>query len=77
LENCGFSPYVGFIHQTHRNHPSLASDLMKEWRAIVVDSAVMSLIQGNEIKITQCDKIGRLVQPDDHVKIYIKGGFCK
>ena len=37
IENRGFSPYVGFMHRTHRGHPSLASDLMEEWRAVVVD----------------------------------------
>ena len=49
LENHGLNPYVGFVHQDREKHPTLASDMMEEWRAILVDSAVMSLVQGNEI----------------------------
>ena len=32
-------------------HPTLASDLMKEWRAVIVDSMVMSLVNGHEIEL--------------------------
>lgn len=51
IENRGLNPYIGFLHTPHINHPALASDMMEEWRAIIVDSVVMSLVQGNEIKI--------------------------
>ncbi len=50
IESRGMNPYIGFYHQLHNGHPALASDLMEEWRAVVVDSVVMSLIQGNEIQ---------------------------
>lgn len=50
IENRGMNPYIGFCHQLHSGHPALASDLMEEWRAVVVDSVVMSLVQGNEIQ---------------------------
>ena len=49
IENCGLTPYAGFIHADHERHPTLASDLMEEWRAVIVDSVVMSLVNGNEI----------------------------
>ena len=49
IENRGLNPYVGFLHQDRENHPTLASDMMEEWRAVIVDSAVMSLVQGHEI----------------------------
>lgn len=52
IENRGLSPYIGIIHSDRNGHPSLASDLMEEWRSVVVDSVVMSLIQGNEIDIS-------------------------
>lgn len=51
IESVGLSPYIGFMHATHNKHPTLASDMMEEWRAVLVDSVVMSLIQGNEIKL--------------------------
>ncbi len=49
VESKGLNPYFGFIHQDRENHPTLASDLMEEWRAVIVDSLVMSLINGHEI----------------------------
>ena len=75
IENRGFSPYVGFMHRTHRGHPCLASDLMEEWRAVVVDSAVMSLVQGNEIQISQFEKdedTGGILLKPDGMRIFIR-----
>ncbi len=51
IENRGLSPYISFLHSEKNNHPALASDLMEEWRSVVVDAVVMSLVQGNEIDI--------------------------
>lgn len=53
LENRGLNPYFGFMHQDREKHPTLASDLMEEWRAVIVDAVVMNLINGHEIKIEQ------------------------
>lgn len=49
IEGRGLNPYFGFLHQDREKHPTLASDLMEEWRAIIVDSTVMSLVNGHEI----------------------------
>ena len=49
LENKGLNPYFGFVHSDRENHPTLASDLMEEWRATLIDSMVMSLVNGHEI----------------------------
>ncbi|MDY6329252.1 MAG: CRISPR-associated endonuclease Cas1 [Lachnospiraceae bacterium] len=45
----GLNPYFGFIHSDKERHPTLVSDLIEEWRAVIVDSLVMSLINGHEI----------------------------
>lgn len=45
----GFDPYQGFFHQTRHGHATLASDLMEEWRTIIVDSVVLSLVNRQEI----------------------------
>ena len=50
LEIKGLNPYFGFLHRDKEKHPTLASDLMEEWRAVIVDSTVMSLINGHEIQ---------------------------
>ena len=49
IENHGLNPYFGFMHRDSENHPTLASDMMEEWRAVIVDSLAMSLINGHEV----------------------------
>ncbi len=49
IEAKGLNPYFGFMHRDKEKHPTLASDLMEEWRAVIVDSTVMSMINGHEI----------------------------
>lgn len=51
LQGRGLNPYFGLMHRDREKHPTLASDLMEEWRAIIVDSVVMSLVNGHEIFI--------------------------
>lgn len=50
IEAKGLNPYFGFIHRDKEKHPTLASDMMEEWRAVIVDSTVMSMINGHEIQ---------------------------
>jgi CRISPR-associated protein Cas1 len=37
----GLDPYVGFLHQVSYNRPSLALDLMEEFRPLIVDSVAL------------------------------------
>ena len=46
----GLDPYQGFFHQLKRGHAALASDLVEEWRAIIVDSVVLTVINRREIQ---------------------------
>lgn len=39
----GFDPYVGSLHSVDYGRPSLALDLMEEWRPIIVDTLVLSV----------------------------------
>ncbi|MBD2136248.1 CRISPR-associated endonuclease Cas1 [Anabaena sp. FACHB-1237] len=41
----GLDPYLGFFHATESYRPNLVLDLMEEFRPIVVDHAVISMIQ--------------------------------
>ena len=50
IELKDLNPFWGFIHQDHERHASLASDLIEEWRAVIVDSLALSCLNGNEIK---------------------------
>lgn len=46
----GLDPYLGFFHQTRHGHATLASDLMEEWRTLLVDSVVLSMINRGEMR---------------------------
>jgi CRISPR-associated protein Cas1 len=47
----GLNPYAAFMHKDKHRHPALCSDLMEEWRPILVDSLAISLL--NSFKITK------------------------
>lgn len=49
IETKGLNPYFGFMHRDAENHPTLASDMLEEWRAVLIDSMAMSLINGHEM----------------------------
>lgn len=49
IEAKGMNAYFGMLHADREKHPTLASDLMEEWRAVIVDSTVLSMINGHEI----------------------------
>ena len=51
IESRGLNPYFAFLHQDREKHPTLSSDLIEEWRPIIVDSIAMALINGREISI--------------------------
>jgi CRISPR-associated endonuclease Cas1 len=40
----GFDPYLGYLHFDRYNRPSLALDLMEEFRPLVVDAVVLSIL---------------------------------
>ena len=74
LESHGLNPFAGFLHQDRENHPTLASDMMEEWRAMLVDSVVMSLIQGHEISIDEFyydEETGACLLKKDGMKIFL------
>ncbi|MBR3565391.1 MAG: type I-C CRISPR-associated endonuclease Cas1 [Paludibacteraceae bacterium] len=50
LETVGLDPYVGFLHTDRPGRPSLALDLMEEFRAYLADRLVLSLINRKQIE---------------------------
>lgn len=45
----GFDPYCGFYHAGRHGKPSLALDLMEEFRAVIADSVVLTLINNGTL----------------------------
>jgi CRISPR-associated protein Cas1 len=52
LQSVGFDPYLGFYHQPRYGRPALALDLMEEFRALIVDSVVLSAVNTGALKLS-------------------------
>lgn len=51
----GLHPYVGFMHKIVKGHPALASDLIEEWRAPLIDAMVLAMVKRNIITADMFD----------------------
>ena len=47
---CGLHPYIGFLHRIRKHHAALVSDLMEEWRTVIVDSIVLNMVKRKMVK---------------------------
>jgi CRISPR-associated protein Cas1 len=45
----GFDPFLGFYHKPHYGRPALALDLMEEFRPLIADSVVLTVINNGEV----------------------------
>ena len=50
LDGMGFDPYLGFYHQPRYGHATLASDLMEEFRAPLVDRLTLYVVNNSIFK---------------------------
>lgn len=64
LESVGLDPYVGFLHVERPGRPSLALDIMEEFRSAFADRLVLSLIN-----LRQVDATGFVVHPTGEVEM--------
>ncbi|EDY82931.1 CRISPR-associated protein Cas1 [Verrucomicrobiia bacterium DG1235] len=53
LESCGLDPQCGFLHRDRPGRPSLALDLMEEFRSYFADRVVLNLL--NRRQVTESD----------------------
>lgn len=49
VERHGLNPYFGVLHADKNGHAALVSDLMEEWRAMIVDDTVMQLVDSGAV----------------------------
>jgi len=71
----GFDPYLGYLHFDHYGRPSLALDMMEEFRPLVVDAVVLSAI--NQKRITVKDFVTEPISnavslTQDGLKIFLR-----
>lgn len=50
IKNKGGNPYIPFMHELRNGHPALCSDLMEEWRPILVDTIAINMLKNGELK---------------------------
>ncbi len=49
----GLNPQVGYLHPLRVGHPALVSDLVEEFRALVVDPVVWNLVLNKKLSVDQ------------------------
>lgn len=50
LEHVGLDPYLGYLHEIRSGKPALALDLMEEFRPLLVDRLVLTLVNRDQVK---------------------------
>lgn len=63
VNQVGFDPYLGFFHEVDYGRPSLALDLMEEWRPVVADALVLELINRGGLKPQDFQWTGAVKRP--------------
>ena len=65
LETVGLDPAVGFLHRDRPGRPSLALDLMEEFRPFLADRLALSLINLRQVQGKGFQTVGFRRGPDD------------
>jgi len=73
LESVGLDPQVGFLHRERPGRPSLALDLMEEFRPCLADRLALSLINRGQVKARdfQFTESGAVLMKDDARRVVI------
>ncbi len=58
LMAAGLDPYLGFFHQPRYGRPSLALDLMEEFRPLIADSVVLAALNTGVIRADDFERTG-------------------
>jgi CRISPR-associated protein Cas1 len=59
----GLDPYLGFFHTIHYGRPSLALDMMEEFRPVLVDTIVLDIVQNGRMSDADFEQTGQAKQP--------------
>lgn len=71
LSGLGFDPYVGYLHDISYLRPSLALDIMEEFRAPAIDALIVKIINKKIIKIDDfIEKEGAFYLKDEPKKVF-------
>lgn len=67
LEGVGLDPQIGFLHEVRPGRPSLALDLMEEFRAVLADRVALSLVNMRQLSAKDfwASESGAVAMSDD------------
>ncbi|WP_280458544.1 CRISPR-associated endonuclease Cas1 [Nocardia carnea] len=73
LEQVGLDPYIGYLHGIRSGKPSLALDLMEEFRPLLVDRLVITIFNRKQITAahTTTDPAGGVALTDEGRKFFL------
>lgn len=73
LESCGLDPAVGFLHRDRPGRPSLALDIMEEFRPYLADRLACTLINRGQVKTKgfKQTESGAVIMDEDTRKLVI------
>lgn len=73
LEQVGLDPCIGYLHGVRPGKPSLALDLMEEFRPLIVDRLVLTLFNRKQITSahTTTDPVGGVSLTDEGRKLFL------
>ncbi|RCW45122.1 CRISPR-associated Cas1 family protein [Halopolyspora algeriensis] len=78
LEHVGLDPYIGYLHGVRSGKPSLALDLMEEFRPLLVDRLVATLFNRNQITAAHTETLpGGAVQLTEEGRALFLGQWSK
>ncbi|MEA5542472.1 type I-D CRISPR-associated endonuclease Cas1d [Limnoraphis robusta Tam1] len=69
----GLDPYIGYLHETTRGQPAMVLDLIEEFRPLVADSFLLSLLSHKELKLSDfSESLGAYRLKDAGRKIFLE-----
>jgi CRISP-associated protein Cas1 len=74
LEQVGLDPYPGYLHGIRSGKPALALDLMEEFRPLLVDRLVLTLVNREQLNRTHTETLpgGPVQLTDDGRRFFLK-----
>lgn len=69
----GFDPYIGFLHSSDYGKPALSLDIIEMFRAPIVDSVVLSLLNNRSLKPHDFEEtLGAWRMSDDARRLFLQ-----
>lgn len=69
----GLDPYIGYLHEVSRGQPALVLDLMEEFRSLIADNLVLSVINNRQIQRSDfSESLGSYLLADEARKRFLQ-----